>query len=171
MRAIMGLIICCVAVAAAFDGPNELARPSKSQTPADRDAPLVWEQAIAAKGGRERLYAVRNILESYKNKRFVALYVFPDKFWRWADDRPTPLGIYIAMDNPQGKMSYRIEEDTPSPPQNLGERNAREGMGNLLRAALLLAGNALDQAVSGKGLQWEDWGATGGCGGNGRAFP
>jgi hypothetical protein len=99
-----------------------------AQTSVERDPVKLWEQAIEAKGGRERLYAVRNVLESYDDKTTVALYVFPEKLWEWTDYRPTPLGIRMEMDNPQGKLSYKIEEATPNPPPNLGERHAKEAL-------------------------------------------
>ena len=49
------------------------------------EAQRLWELAIAAKGGRERLYSERNILISTtrSNYQTVELRVFPDKFWRW----------------------------------------------------------------------------------------
>ena len=72
------------------------------------EAEKLWEQAIAAKGGRERLYAIGNFVVSSKS-RFrssprpdvavgiteESLYVLPGKWWNFFDYRP-------------GKMGYRI---------------------------------------------------------------
>lgn len=46
----------------------------------------LWEQAITAKGGRERLHAVRNLYVQREFKKCAdcvsdKLYVFPDKIW------------------------------------------------------------------------------------------
>ncbi|MDQ3744480.1 MAG: hypothetical protein M3444_08865 [Acidobacteriota bacterium] len=62
-------------------------------------AQQLWEQVIAAKGGRERLYAVSNLVVSSKTKNihptkdfpghhFESLFVLSDKWWFWADERP-----------------------------------------------------------------------------------
>ncbi len=73
-----------------------------------QEAERLWEQAITAKGGRERLYAIRNFVVS-SNSRFrfsprpdvaerireESLYVLPGKWWNFEDYRP-------------GKMGYRI---------------------------------------------------------------
>ena len=65
-------------------------------------ARLLWEQAIAAKGGREKLYSVRSLVVSYREtvRNFLGivvhrgdverLYVFPDKSWGWDDGLPPP---------------------------------------------------------------------------------
>ncbi len=81
----------------------------------------LWELAIAAKGGRERLYAVRNLLISIgKKHRTVKFAVFPDKFWQWADSRPSPLGLNITMYNIEKQLGYWDLGDgkPPTPRQN-----------------------------------------------------
>jgi hypothetical protein len=138
MKIIIALFCCSFLSSLAWfvSAPSAQTQGLKPQTSAKRDASALWELAIEAKGGRSRLYEVRNILESYVDKTNVGLYVFPSKHWRWTDDRPTPLGVYVVMDNPQGKLSYEIEEDTPSPPPNLGERHAREALWDNYHAQL-----------------------------------
>ena len=106
--------------------PSAQTQGPKPQTSTDRDASAVWELAIEAKGGRSRLYAASNILESYIDKTNVGLYVFPSKLWRWTDDRPTPLGVSVEMQNLGQGLSYKVEEDTAGNPRNLGENSARE---------------------------------------------
>src|SRR5882672_4404653 len=55
-----------------------------SQESAQQTARRIWEQAIAAKGGRERLYAVQNLVISTVGK-------LHDKFWQ--DEYGTHRGV------------------------------------------------------------------------------
>src|SRR5947208_11086898 len=65
----------------------------------------LWERAITAKGGRERLYAVNNLQISIrdsvwqKGKRapYIEedLYVSPNKSWEWNDQRETIFGFSL----------------------------------------------------------------------------
>ena len=59
----------------------------------------LWEKVIAAKGGREHLYSVQNLVVSsnssspydkkeFRNSRYVDFYIMPDKWWGWIDERP-----------------------------------------------------------------------------------
>ena len=78
-----------------------LSSPGKEQDNESK-ARLLWEQAIAAKGGREKLYGVRSLVVSYTEtvRNFLGivvhrgdveqLYVFPDKSWAWDDGLPPP---------------------------------------------------------------------------------
>jgi hypothetical protein len=68
----------------------------------------LWEQAIAAKGGREQLYKVNSLLISYRDtvRNFLgvvvhrgdveALHVFPDKTWTWDDALPPPFSLTVS---------------------------------------------------------------------------
>lgn len=96
----------------------------QNETRMQREAERIWDQAIAAKGGRERLYAVRNVVISSKgiyrtshnkgNKiRQEEFYVFPDKFWAWSDYRPDVFGLRIEMVNYEIKAHYVITPDAP----------------------------------------------------------
>src|SRR5207244_3006609 len=62
------------------------------------EARRLWERAVAAKGGRERLHEVRNMEVSARAQfkrdlfqsgelRFEEFYVFPSKHWFWTDER------------------------------------------------------------------------------------
>ncbi|HEX5964827.1 MAG TPA: hypothetical protein VFY51_02810, partial [Pyrinomonadaceae bacterium] len=74
-----------------------------------QEAERLWELAIAAKGGRERLHAARNLQISTREKVWYglrrvsyireALYVFPGKHWEWNDQRKTVFGLSIRMYN------------------------------------------------------------------------
>lgn len=87
-------------------------------------AARLWEEAIAAKGGRERLYSVKNMVISStadyvtrlgkkNNVRTVALYVFPNRFWDWSDYRPDVFGVSMHMYNYETKMKYVITLGEP----------------------------------------------------------
>jgi hypothetical protein len=88
-----------------------------------KEAERLWEQAIAAKGGRDRLYAVRNMVISTekdtsslftKNKvRREELLVFPNKSWFWDDYRPDVFGLRVSMYNYDSNMSYVISDGEP----------------------------------------------------------
>jgi hypothetical protein len=94
------------------------------QIEGERGAAAVWEQAIEAKGGRQRLYGVKNILETHYDKKFVGLYVLPTRLWQWADDRPTWLGLYVEMINLERDLSYFVDNDSV-PPINKGKYSAQ----------------------------------------------
>ncbi|HEY0005398.1 MAG TPA: hypothetical protein VGB17_11365 [Pyrinomonadaceae bacterium] len=90
--------------AQAFKGKN--VPDDKSRLKAQR----LWEQAIAAKGGRERLYAVSNFVVSSKSSFGLSprpdvmagvkeenLYVLPGKWWSFSDYRPGKMGYSIDV--------------------------------------------------------------------------
>ena len=74
-----------------------------------QEAERLWELAIAAKGGRERLQAVNNLQISIREKVWFglrrvsyigeALYVFPGRYWEWNDQRKTVFGFSMRMYN------------------------------------------------------------------------
>jgi hypothetical protein len=73
------------------------------------EAERLWEQAIAAKGGRERLYSISNLQLSVRDKQWwefrrvpyevERLYVFPGKSWEWNDQTGSIFGFVIWMRN------------------------------------------------------------------------
>lgn len=83
----------------------------------------LWEQAIVAKGGRERLHQVQTFallfhLERGKFSRKsgkpyqVGFYLFPAKWWNWSDMRPSPLGTDAGrwvVDTPNNR--YHLMRD------------------------------------------------------------
>jgi len=90
--------------------PAEHVRTQSSEDDANRqEAERLWELAIAAKGGRERLQAVSNLQISIREKVWYglrrvsyireALYVFPGKHWEWTDQRKSVFGLSIIMYN------------------------------------------------------------------------
>src|SRR2546421_11960444 len=99
MKTVAALIYCSLLSGFVCIGrsPSEPLQRPDSHVSVEADAVALWEKAIEAKGGRNRLSAVRNLLVAFKDKTEVALYVFPDKAWDWSDNRPTPLGVWVGM--------------------------------------------------------------------------
>jgi hypothetical protein len=126
LPALLALAFSCAPVAAT-------AQDSEKQR-----AQQLWEQAIAAKGGRGRLYAVRNIVissaGSYKALQFKIhpdgetksrslkrsglfreeLYVFPNKYWLWDDYRPSVFGLWVEMYDYTTRMKYVVTDGDPN---------------------------------------------------------
>lgn len=91
-----------------------------NQDESQKNAQELWEEAIVAKGGRQRLYQVQNLVVSRGSKnRNVGFYVFPDRFWSWADDRPTPIGLAVEMYNLRRNLAYLTYPDDPKSPRRL----------------------------------------------------
>jgi hypothetical protein len=136
-------ILCSQYTATAFSMPPSVAhRPdvtasTASQDKAQPEARRIWEQAVAAKGGRERLHTIQNILTvqrgDYKRQNFslrtkyatpskrsqvtsVSLDVFPNKFWDCEDYRPDVFGIIMHMYNYDTGMKYVLTLGEPNHP-------------------------------------------------------
>jgi hypothetical protein len=101
---------------------------------AQQDAERLWEQTIVAKGGRERLHAVRNMVVSSGGKygsrrlgknqvRSESLYVLPNKYWNWIDYRPDVFGLRISMYNYDTGKKYIISDGEANHPVERIERN------------------------------------------------
>lgn len=109
-------------------------------------AEQIWEQAIAAKGGREELHGVRNFFISargeYRTSTFKrnqvrqeVLYVLPDKFWSWTDYRPDVFGLRIQMYNYEKSTKYTLSEGEPNrqlEPIDEMDRKTRDVLWSLL---------------------------------------
>jgi len=82
----------------------------------------LWEMAIAAKGGRGKLYQVKSLAISHiGGGPVVDFMVFPDKFFRWADTRPSKIGLIVEMFNFEHNIDYTIIGDkSPKVHKNLG---------------------------------------------------
>lgn len=127
---------------AAVGVPQTPARETSQSDLAER----IWEQAIAAKGGREALHGVRNLVISargeYRSRRLKknqvrqeVLYVLPDKFWSWTDYRPDVFGLRIQMYNYESSTKYTLSEGEPNSelePINDLDRRTRDVLWALL---------------------------------------
>jgi hypothetical protein len=76
----------------------------------------LWEKAVEAKGGRDRLSGVENIaiIENFGNKGpSVEVCVFPDRYWFWEDRRPGKLGLGAGMKNFEQNAGYFVVGHLP----------------------------------------------------------
>ena len=128
-------------------GPVTFGMPQTPRETAQSDlAERVWEQAIAAKGGREALYGVRNLVISargdYSSRRLKknqirqeVLYVLPHKFWSWSDYRPDVFGLRIEMYDYERSTKYVISDGEPNhqlKPINEADRKNTDVLWSLL---------------------------------------
>ncbi len=119
------LVLLCCGLVAGFQWVGGHATNStedlQQQEEDQREARRLWEEAIAAKGGRERLCGVHNLVVFHGGgKRNISLYVFPNKSWQWSDDRPTPLGLSVEMHNLDRRLAYFVYSEDLEPPINKG---------------------------------------------------
>ena len=104
------------------------AAPAGAQEPRDgRRARELWEQAVAAKGGRERLYGVSSLLMSYDEttRNFLGvvvhrghvevLHVFPDKTWAWDDGLPPPFRLNVGLLDIERDQRCTAYKGAPAP--------------------------------------------------------
>lgn len=127
-------LVLCLIFAGMFVLTLSIAVASGQKTPSldsKTEAEKVWETAIKAKGGRERLFKIENIQESSTKdsrnisvkesqatfgKRYVArhesLNVLPDKVWVYADESKSVFGITQSMFNFDNKLTYFGGEKT-----------------------------------------------------------
>jgi hypothetical protein len=113
-----------------------------------KEAERLWELAIAAKGGRDRLYAVRNMVISTekdtsglftKNRvRREELLVFPNKYWFWDDNRPSLFGLVVSMSDYDSNMSYVVSDGEPNrPPEPIKDKRRDKALRNAQLSLLL----------------------------------
>ena len=101
---------------------------SKSDDGSRTEAERLWELAVAAKGGRERLYSVESVLITTKAKYWFGffqrayhndeeLYVFPDRCWLWFDARPSVFGLNIESYDTRVNSGYQLSLDDQEQPR------------------------------------------------------
>lgn len=72
------------------------------------EAKRIWELAIRAKGGREKLHSIKSMVTTSRaevaralsgnfSTRVETLFVFPNKRWAWRDYRPSVFGLTMQM--------------------------------------------------------------------------
>src|SRR5688572_12409317 len=83
-----------------------------------RKAAALWDQAIAAKGGRERLAAIRSFaiyektvfrkqLPEFASARVhQILCELPDRWWEFLDYRPGKMGYSVTAANAQTGLGW-----------------------------------------------------------------
>ena len=116
-RTIAGLIpsIALLFIIVTSHGQPKTVDQGNSQEMATR----AWEQAILAKGGREKLRSVENMVLSSQGSfqkgnrkisiHLVDLYVFPNKWWSWNDQRPSEFGLSMKMSDQEMGKSYSLQ--------------------------------------------------------------
>lgn len=104
------LLLLTLLASVVFCSPKVSSGANLTDNASRLQAERLWEQAIAAKGGRERLYAIRNFVVSSKS-RFrlsprpdvavgiaeASLYILPGKWWNFVDYRPGKMGYSINV--------------------------------------------------------------------------
>jgi hypothetical protein len=73
----------------------------------------LWELAIEAKGGRDKLHQVFSFVNGDENGSSVDFMAFPDKFFRWADTRPSKFGLIVELFNFERDFGFTIRGDNP----------------------------------------------------------
>lgn len=92
-----------------------------------REAERLWEQAIAAKGGRERLHAVHNFVVTSKSSykwsprpdvatgiSEESLYVLPGKWWSFWDYRPGKMGYGVDVLDFESQVGWISSQGQPA---------------------------------------------------------
>jgi hypothetical protein len=103
--ALAGLLIISTYEQTVSKGPIQLEQAQATQ------AAKLWEAAVEAKGGRQRLHQVKSLAvfyEASKGRPSVELYEFPDKLWMWFDTRPSKFGLYVEALDYSKNLSYMI---------------------------------------------------------------
>ena len=113
-------LVLCAQIAVATE-------QTKPQEESKQKAEALWEQAIVAKGGRERLYQVNSLVISYQEtaRDFLGivvhrglverLYVFPDKSWSWDDGLPPLFHLTVSMSNLERNIACTMYAGDSSP--------------------------------------------------------
>ena len=93
----------------------------------DETAVALWEQAIAAKGGRERLLAIRSFAiherttfrkplpEFAPGRVHQILCELPDLWWEFVDYRPGKMGYSVTVANAQTGLGWSTLGGAPRP--------------------------------------------------------
>jgi hypothetical protein len=121
----LGLLACLLT--AVFYAARA-ATGAKSPIAARAQAEALWEQAVAAKGGRERLRSVRNftVASSSRYERSPrpdvavgisteSLFVLPGRWWSIWDYRPGKLGHGVNLFDFEKGIGYLSSNGRPAP--------------------------------------------------------
>jgi hypothetical protein len=133
----LGLILCAQYVVA------DHGTASAERSDASQQATQLWAQALAAKGGRERLHAVRSIAVTARGGdktqvRTEELLVLPNKYWLWTDLRPAAFGLRVEMFNYDTNTHYLITPHAPhASPQPIKGQQRNESLRNTQLSFLL----------------------------------
>lgn len=87
-----------------------------SGTQDDRQkAVSVWEQAIAAKGGRDRLHGILSVAVREKSGIMSQIVCeLPNRWWEYDDYRPLPLGYSVRVVNTETGLGWASYDGHPA---------------------------------------------------------
>jgi len=117
---VCGIVVCCQESAKAHQTSQTLLQNREK-------AEELWEQAIAAKGGRERLLQVSSLLifyqETVRNILGIVvhrgpvekLFVFPSKVWSWDDGLPLPFRLTVGLLDLERDYACRVHVESRPP--------------------------------------------------------
>ena len=136
----VAVYVVCVGAILALWQPRSVTAHQSAQHNREL-AQKLWDEAIAAKGGRERLHEVsslliwyeettRNLLGMVVHRGHVeSLYVFPGKLWTWDDGLPEPFRLTVRVLDLDRNFSCTVTVDSKSPfCGNAGKIGSREGI-------------------------------------------
>lgn len=116
-----GMMLFCILLSCTYFASESLGQGKLNSNNSDltkKEAEHIWELAIKAKGGRAKLYAVRNMAVSSSGRFYMgfkkinirdeSLYIFPNKEWLWNDQRPSVFGLDMTMHNWDTKEMYHV---------------------------------------------------------------
>lgn len=134
--------------------PFGLRGQSIAQDSSLEHAKELWEMAIAAKGGREKLHQVNNLVFIGEGQTSITFWAFPDKYFSWSDARPSAFGIGVTIDNYETGFGYSTAFSNP--PQVKMEKDIRQRKTG--RSHLLIC--QIESLLETKWVQPEILGAT-----------
>jgi hypothetical protein len=129
--------------------PAAASAQAKQNSQEARRAEELWEQAVAAKGGREQLYKVGSLLISYRDtvRNFLgvvvhrgdveALHVFPDKIWSWDDGLPPPFSLTVSWLDVSRNRRCVLYKGAAAPTCGAAARSGSPGDDGLVQAQYL----------------------------------
>jgi hypothetical protein len=113
-----------------------------------QEAASVWEKVLVAKGGRDRLHSIESVLRSSRipsklgrqsfDRQVEELFVFPSKYWQWANESPTIYGRSGLTLDFESKTSYFRWETDKSPRISVADPKAEGWRFEFLQALELL---------------------------------
>jgi hypothetical protein len=129
--------------------PTAVAAQGAQDTQDTRRAEELWEQAVAAKGGREQLQKVESLLITYRStwRNFLGivehrgdvetLYAFPDRLWSWDDDLPPPFSMSVGWVDMSRNRNCTLYKGTAAPQCHKAESPDGPGDRALVRTQYL----------------------------------
>ena len=80
------------------------------------NAKRLWDMAVIAQGGRDKLFAITNEVVRYSASKngqpfSESLYVFPDKWWNFEDSGTQMFGRTMRMEDYQTRQNYILRKN------------------------------------------------------------